>query len=132
MLILIILLSFWAFSTGYAWYMCNDLIDEEANWWQIIGLVIVTIVFGPFITIACIGTKLIHTIMQCDIIEQEYQFNIAVVQFGESSNPAILQLSSHLTALGIKWYYFDETADRELELKDLREHYKLIFEYKGE
>lgn len=132
MLIFVLLLSFWAFCAGYAWYMHNEFINEKTAWWQIICLIITILIFGPFITIACVGMQVIQTIMGYSTIEQEFEFKIAVAQFGESNNPDILQLSSCLTALGIKWYYFDETADREFELKDLKEHYDIVFEYKGE
>ena len=53
---------------------------------------------------------------------------VAVVQFEETEERDISYLSSWLGKIGIDWYYFDKTADRDFEIKDLKEHYDIVLE----
>ena len=59
-------------------------------------------------------------------IEKNIDKQIAIVQFGEI-NGLDNGLITPITA-NIDWYYFDETADREFEIKDLKEHYDIVLE----
>lgn len=59
-------------------------------------------------------------------IEKNMNKQIAIVQFGE-----IKGLDSKFIvpiAANVDWYYFDKTADREFEIKDLKEHYDILLE----
>ena len=53
---------------------------------------------------------------------------VAVVQFGETEGRDMTNLSSWLGKIGIDWYYFDKAADRDFEIKDLKEHYDIVLE----
>lgn len=53
---------------------------------------------------------------------------VAVVQFGETEGRDMTNLSGWLSKIGIDWYYFDKTADRDFEIKDLKEHYDIVLE----
>ncbi len=52
----------------------------------------------------------------------------AVVQFGNINNEELIEIAKEITKEGVRWYVFDETADREFELDLLREHYDIIYE----
>lgn len=56
-------------------------------------------------------------------------FNIAVAQFNDANSPAIESVIAALGKIGGCWYIFDETADKEFELKLLCDNYDLVFEY---
>lgn len=53
---------------------------------------------------------------------------VAVAQFEAADDPAIMQLASEIGKLGVHWYIFDKTANREFEIKDLKEHYDIVLE----
>lgn len=56
--------------------------------------------------------------------------NIAVVQFGRKKDEEELKiLARRLTKERLAdWYYFDETANKEFEIKDLKNYYDFIYE----
>lgn len=56
--------------------------------------------------------------------------NMAIVQFGHKKNEEELQkIIEQLTKKKLAhWYYFDETADREFEIADLKTHYDIVYE----
>lgn len=49
--------------------------------------------------------------------------DIAIAQFGEIDGIK----PENAIEKGIHWYYFDETADRDFELRQLREHYRIVY-----
>jgi hypothetical protein len=55
---------------------------------------------------------------------------IAIVQFGHKKNEEELQkITKQLAREELAhWYYFDETADREFEIADLKSHYDIVYE----
>lgn len=55
---------------------------------------------------------------------------IAVAQFDRLEDPGLKRLASELTAQGVHWYIFDETADREFEIEQLKQHYDRVKEIK--
>ena len=55
---------------------------------------------------------------------------IAIVQFGHKKNEEELQKITRQLAREelAHWYYFNETADREFEITDLKSHYDVVYE----
>lgn len=51
----------------------------------------------------------------------------AIVQFNDINNSSIKALAEKLQ-WKVDWYIFDETADREFELKEICEHYDEVYE----
>ena len=54
---------------------------------------------------------------------------IAIAQFGNPDDEDIKEMAQAASEKGIHWYYFDETADEQFELKQLCEHYNIVFKY---
>jgi hypothetical protein len=50
----------------------------------------------------------------------------AVAQFDRLDDPGLKRIASELTAQGVHWYIFDETADKEFEIAQLKEHYDYV------
>ena len=55
---------------------------------------------------------------------------IAVVQFGRKPNDEELEkIAIALAREGLAhWYFFEETADKEFEIKELKTHYNFVYE----
>ena len=53
---------------------------------------------------------------------------IAIVEFGKKINDETA--NKVISKYPIDWYVFNETAIQEEEIKDLKEHYKLVLEVK--
>lgn len=53
---------------------------------------------------------------------------IAIVEFGKKINDETA--NKVISKYPIDWYIFNETAIQEEEIKDLKEHYKLVLEVK--
>lgn len=56
--------------------------------------------------------------------------NMAIVQFGRKPNDEELEkIAITLAREGLAhWYFFEETADREFEIADLKSHYDIVYE----
>lgn len=52
---------------------------------------------------------------------------IAIAQFGNLDDEDIKEMAQAVSEKGIHWYYFDETADKDFELRQLCEHYDIVF-----
>ena len=53
---------------------------------------------------------------------------IAVAQFGNPDDATLKEMAQAASEKGMHWYYFDETADREFEIADLKSHYDIVYE----
>ena len=51
---------------------------------------------------------------------------IAVAQFGNPDDEVLKEMAQKASEKGIHWYYFDETADEDFEIKQLCEHYSIV------
>lgn len=54
---------------------------------------------------------------------------IAVAQFGNPDDVQLKKIARTASEKGIHWYYFDEAADEDFEIKQLCEHYNIVFKY---
>ena len=56
--------------------------------------------------------------------------NMAIVQFGRKPNDEELEkIAIALAREGLAhWYFFEETADKEFEIKELKTHYNFVYE----
>lgn len=52
---------------------------------------------------------------------------IAIAQFGNLDDATLKKMAQAASEKGMHWYYFDETADEEFEIKQLCEHYNIVF-----
>lgn len=52
---------------------------------------------------------------------------IAIAQFGNPDDEDMKKMAQAASEKGIHWYYFDETADENFEIKQLCEHYNIVF-----
>ena len=52
---------------------------------------------------------------------------IAIAQFDNQDDEDIKEMAQAVSEKGIHWYYFDETADEDFEIKQLCEHYNIVF-----
>ena len=52
---------------------------------------------------------------------------IAIAQFGSPDDEDIKEMAKVASEKGIHWYYFNETADKNFELRQLCEHYNMVF-----
>ena len=52
---------------------------------------------------------------------------IAVAQFGNPDDEVLKAMAQKASEKGIHWYCFDETADEDFELKQLCEHYNIVY-----
>ena len=52
---------------------------------------------------------------------------LAIAQFGNTDDEVLKEIAQKLSEKGIHWYCFNETADEEFELKQLCEHYNIVF-----
>ena len=51
---------------------------------------------------------------------------IAIAQFGNLNDTELKQMAQNASEKRIHWYYFDETADEDFEIKQLCEHYNIV------
>ena len=51
---------------------------------------------------------------------------IAVAQFGNPDDEILKEMAQKASEKRIHWYYFDETADEDFEIKQLCEHYNIV------
>lgn len=51
---------------------------------------------------------------------------VAIVQFGNPDDTKLKKMAQTVSEKGIHWYYFDETADEDFEIKQLCEHYDIV------
>ena len=116
----------WAISILYICYICAEYVNEELTCMQSIALAIIILIFGPAIVFSLIGIGIMELV--CYNEDERKSKKIAVAQFKEIGN--LDEMTRATTAAGIDWYYFDETADREFEIKDLKEHYDIVLEIK--
>lgn len=49
---------------------------------------------------------------------------VAVAQFGGANAAEIFE---RIIIKDVDWYLFDETADREFEIKELKQHYDKVY-----
>lgn len=59
------------------------------------------------------------------MMKQSIKF--AVAQFGAAEDPELMILASEIGKKDVDWYLFDETADKEFELRQLKEHYDFVY-----
>ena len=52
---------------------------------------------------------------------------IAIAQFGNPDDAELKEMAQAAFEKGKPWYYFDKMADEEFELKQLCEHYNIVF-----
>ena len=55
------------------------------------------------------------------------EVKIAIAQFGNPDDVELKKMAQATSEKGIHWYYFDKTADEKFELKQLCEHYNIVF-----
>ena len=51
---------------------------------------------------------------------------IAVAQFGNPDDAKLKEMAQAASEKGMHWYYFDEMADEDFEIKQLCEHYNIV------
>lgn len=64
-----------------------------------------------------------------EMMKTNMDINVAVAQFNDANSSVIESAITALGKIGGHWYIFDETADKEFELKLLCDNYDLVFEY---
>jgi hypothetical protein len=52
---------------------------------------------------------------------------IAVAQFGDTLSPELETVIAGIGRNNLHWYYFDETADKEFELGQLKDFYDEVY-----
>ena len=121
-----ILMLFWMCSAIYICYIYMEN-TKEITWSTVISLVIVTLIFSPFIILIGLGAKITQTII--NKLDSHKTIQIAIVQFKPFSNDAIGKtISKLIKTLHIHWYYFDENENRDFAIKDLKQHYDIVLE----
>ena len=52
---------------------------------------------------------------------------VAVAQFGDALSPELETVIAGIGRNNLDWYYFDETADKEFELGQLKNFYNEVY-----
>lgn len=61
------------------------------------------------------------------MMKQNSNIKFAVAQFDNLEDGELKELAKKLSQNNVHWYLFDQTADREFELRQLNEHYDVVY-----